>query len=325
MELLEKIYNRILLTESASEDEVIDALDNHKRVIINYHSKGEDNNTGARVIEVYAYGLTKAGNPCIRAFQPYGDTTTRVPSWKFFRLDRISAWQPTDQTFTRPADFYYKNLGEFNPQGDETMSVVYKIANFDNDTTVSDTQNSDPKTKEDVYKTSTETNMERFKQQTDNPITLSDIKANDAFKQLDTKPNPNGEPKTKEDVTKPYTPNDTGKTQQQMPTKEIPSQPQSDRTPREKTPEEKENELEKLRNILKDNPMSLSDLSKRMKEQPQQTRWQDVFDDQAENDLQKMQRNDMRNQRRRDNRWNKSVDTRPLGNRKGSLNRAFEK
>ena len=43
MELLERIYNSLLLTESVSVDEVNDALDNHKRVIINYRSKIQKN------------------------------------------------------------------------------------------------------------------------------------------------------------------------------------------------------------------------------------------------------------------------------------------
>ena len=150
MGLLERIINKILLEESVSADDVSQAIDNHNRVIINYHSKGKNNNTGARVIEVYAYGLTKAGNPVIRAFQPYGDTTSRVPSWKFFRLDRITAWKPTKQQFNRPADFYYKGLGEFNPNGDETMSTVYKIAKFGDDSNKpQETPNSEPKTKAD--------------------------------------------------------------------------------------------------------------------------------------------------------------------------------
>lgn len=306
MELLERIYNSLLLTESVSVDEVNDALDNHKRVIINYRSKGEDKNTGARVIEVYAYGLTKAGNPCIRAFQPYGDTTSRVPSWKFFRLDRIIEWKPTEQTFDRPADFYYKNLGNFNPNGDETMSVVYKVAKFGNDQIPQVSVNDDPKTKEDVYKTDSETRMERLRQQLNNPIKLSDIKLGDAFKQAKPTPKPTGEPKTKEDV---YT---TSKTQPLT---------QNNPNTTEKKPEEKQNNLDRLRNILKDKqPISLSDLNKKMKEEPQERKWQDVFSQEAEKDLEQMNKNDAINQRRRDNRWQKSADSRPL-HRKGSLNR----
>ena len=306
MELLERIYNSLLLTESVGVDEVNDALDNHKRVIINYRSKGEDKNTGARVIEAYAYGLTKAGNPCIRAFQPYGDTTSRVPSWKFFRLDRIIEWKPTEQTFDRPADFYYKNLGNFNPNGDETMSVVYKVAKFGNDQIPQVSVNDEPKTKEDVYKTDSETRMERLKQQVNNPIKLSDIKIGDAFKQAKQTPKPTGEPKTKEDV---YT---TSKTQPLT---------QNNPNTTEKTPQEKQDNLDRLRNILKDRqPISLSDLNKKMKEEPQERKWQDVFNQEAEKDLEQMNKNDAINQRRRDNRWEKSADSRPL-HRKGSLNR----
>lgn len=263
-----------MLNESVSEDEINDAIDNHKRVIINYHTKGEDKNTGARVAEVYAYGLTYGGNPVIRVFQPYGDTTTRVPGWKFMRLDRISAWQTTEQTFDTPANERYPGLGDFNSFGDKTMLVVYKIASFGNEQITNDNNPKEPKTKEDVYKTDTENNSEENNQNQEIPQTNN--------------------------------------------------QPKIDRIPKEKTPEEKEKELDKLRNILKDKPISLSDFNKKMKE-PQQTKWQDVFDDEAEKDLQQLHKNDMRNQRRRDNRWQKAVDSRPLGNRKGSLNRAFEK
>ena len=313
-----------MLRESVDINDINDAIDNHKRIIINYHTKGEDNNTGARVVEVYAYGLTKAGNPVIRCFQPYGDTTSRVPSWKFFRLDRISEWQPTEQVFSRPADFYYKNLGEFNPNGDETMSVVYKVANFGNENTISSPKFNEPKTKEDVYKTDSEYRMERLKQQTDNQIKLSDIKVKDAFKQMDAKPQPTNEPKTKEDVYKTDTEKDLEQQRQKLQNTQKIDLTQFDRKTNDKTPEEKQKELDKLRKTLSDKPISLSDLSKKMKEEPQQTKWQDIFDDQAENDLEQMHNNDIINQRRRDNRWQKSADSRAL-NRKNSLNRAFEK
>ena len=274
MKLLENILKRIFLTESVSESDVNDAIDNHKRVIIDYQSKGDPSNSGARVIEVYAYGLTKAGNPVIRAFQPYGQTTTRVPSWKFFRLDRISEWKPTEQTFDRPADFYYKGLGDFNPNGDETMSVVYKIAKFGEENI--NTNNSQPKTKEDVYKTDTEYKMERLRQQLNNPIKLSDIKNGDKFKQPTLKEPENNGPKTKQDVTKPANEPELFKTDTERNMERLRQQlnnpkkidlSQFDRKPRQKTPEEQKKELEKLRQTLKDNEnITLSDLNKKMNE-----------------------------------------------------------
>lgn len=303
MKILENIFKKLMLKESVDANKVEDAIDKHERIIIFYHTKGEDKNTGARVIEVYAYGLTKAGNPCIRAFQPYGDTTSKVPSWKFFRLDRITEWEQTGQIFNRPADFYYKNLGEFNPNGDETMSVVYKIAKFGDEQQTNDTTPSEPKTNQDVFKTDSETNMERLRQQVNNPIRLSDIKVGDAFRQAGQKRQTTPtEPKTNQDIHKDAE-TEVGK----------------ENKPTEKTPEDKQKELDKLRRTLSDKqPITLSDLNKKMKEEePQQ---QNTFDAQAERDLEQMRKNDLRNQRRRDNRWQKSADSRPL-HRKGSLNR----
>ena len=171
--MLSELLREILLEESVSVEDITDAIDNHTRVIMNYNStRGEGNNTGPRVVEVYAYGLTKAGNPVIRAFQPYGDTTSRVPSWKMFRLDRIDNWNPTNQTFNRPASDYYKGLGDFNPNGDNTMSIVYKVTKFDS--------NNDNNSNE-VFKTNTEKNLERLRQQLDNPINIEDLKNQQAI------------------------------------------------------------------------------------------------------------------------------------------------
>ena len=201
--MLTELLQEILLKESVSVNDIDDAMDNHKRVIINYHSKGEDIATGARVIEVYAYGLTKAGNPVIRAFQPFGDTTSKVPSWKFFRLDRISAWQETNQTFNKPASEIYRGLGDFNPNDDRTMSIVYKITTFgDDEKELSNiVSKTNPKLKSNLFKTDTEKNMERLKQQVINPIKLSDIKTKNGFKNISEPSNDTG-PKLKQQTSK---------------------------------------------------------------------------------------------------------------------------
>lgn len=178
---LRELLQEAILEESASVEDVTSAIDNHNRIIINYHSKGKEEADGARVIEVYAYGVTKAGNPVIRAFQPYGDTTSRVPSWKFFRLDRIVEWRPTEQKFSHPASDYYKGLGEYNENGDRTMAMVYKTATFgdddvvDNDTLKNIADAGVPKLKPEIEKTETEKRMERLRQQVANPIKLSDL------------------------------------------------------------------------------------------------------------------------------------------------------
>lgn len=167
MNLFEKIYKQILLESTISVFDIEDAIDKHKRIIISYKTKGEDKNTGPRAIDIYAYGITKAGNPCIRAFQPFGDTTTTVPHWKLFRIDRIISWKDTNQQFERTS-----NTNNFNEVDDKTMADVYKIAKFDDGM------------EDGVYKTSTEKAMGRLKQQLDNPITLDDMKKKDSFGKL---------------------------------------------------------------------------------------------------------------------------------------------
>ncbi len=131
MNLLLEIYNKIILNESVSSNSVTDSIKNKYRVTINY--EGDPSHgvaPGLRTIEVYAYGLTKAGNPVIRAYQPYGDTVSTVPNWKFFRLDRIKTWKPTYALVTQPAP-------GFNPNGDKSMSEVYTVADFNQTTDIS--------------------------------------------------------------------------------------------------------------------------------------------------------------------------------------------
>lgn len=175
MTLLEHIFRELLEESTVSPIEIGSAIDNRHRVIINYHSKGKDEHTGARVIEVYAYGQDKNSHDVIRAFEPYGDTTTIVPHWKFFRTDRISSWKETGQTFNHPPSPKY---GKFNPNGDKTMVTVHKIVSFKNaevpqvDNATNPKQTSGEKSF-DVGKS----NLELLK----SPITMDMLKTSKAF------------------------------------------------------------------------------------------------------------------------------------------------
>lgn len=152
MNLLKQIINEMLLLEDVSINDINSAIDKHERIIIDYRSV-EDEDAGPRVVEVYAYGLTQKGNPVIRGFQPYGNTMTKVPAWKFFLINGIYNWKPTGQIFTEPAKL-------FNSNGDKSMSVVYKIASFD---------------KDEIYKTDTEKHIARLQNQINNPINIADL------------------------------------------------------------------------------------------------------------------------------------------------------
>lgn len=169
--MLSDLLEQILLEESVSPDEISDAIDFHTRVIINYEAKEAEQANGARVIEVYTYGTTSADNAVIRAYQPYGDTSSKVPSWKYFLIDGITSWETTKQTFDEPAP-------GFNPNGDRLMKTIYKIATFGNQQTLNTNNGSSgPILKPDVYKTDTERGMARLKNQVENPITLSQLQS----------------------------------------------------------------------------------------------------------------------------------------------------
>lgn len=116
-----------ILTESINAGKAGDAIRNRHEVKITY--EGDDG--GERIIQPVAYGLSKAGNMVLRAFQPYGTTKTKVPHWKMFRLDKINTWkQLRDRIFTEPPG-QFSAEGKFNPNGDEAMSEVYLVANFE--------------------------------------------------------------------------------------------------------------------------------------------------------------------------------------------------
>lgn len=191
MGFFSEIVESILLTEGVPVGKVNDAIDRTYEVEINYRTDGKDEATGKRVIQPVAYGLTKAGNPVIRAFQPYGDTTSKIPSWKFFRLDRIIGWKPKfKQKFTEAPPGMHNADGNFNPNGDKTMSVVYNIAQFGNKKQRPNTQvadNGGPVEKDKLKKkhysykdNETIKKLDGLKKQLENPVYISDIIKKDA-------------------------------------------------------------------------------------------------------------------------------------------------
>lgn len=170
--LLEQVLNE----SAATPDKITKAMDDHSKIIVTYTpvTKGREHATGPRLIGIFAYGQTKSSNDCVRVYEYAGDTATFVPGWKLLRLDQFKSWKPTGQTFNEPPDT------RFNPNGDETMSVVFKVTQFGNNVDTKDNEKG-PKTSDDLFLTDTEkklkANRERLKNQFENPITVSDFKA----------------------------------------------------------------------------------------------------------------------------------------------------
>ena len=120
--LKEILAEAFLIREDASVDDINIAVNNMHPATITYNGPSGEG-LGKREIYPVAYGLSTAGNPVVRAFQPAGDTSTDVPSWKFFRVDRINNWE-TDKS----RQFNPKNLNGFNDKGDEQMKTLYAIS-----------------------------------------------------------------------------------------------------------------------------------------------------------------------------------------------------
>ena len=101
----------------------INAAINNKNEVIIYYDGDENTSKGKRNVEVYANGISLAGNPVIRAYQLRGDSDTIVPEWKLFRVDKISQWSVLNRRFSTPKP-------KFNPSGDKSMKSVLNIAKF---------------------------------------------------------------------------------------------------------------------------------------------------------------------------------------------------
>ena len=120
---------RVML-ESVETKPVIDAIQNRYRVKIKY-SDEHNNAPGQRIIEPYAFGLSKSGNPVLRAFQYNGDSLRGIPQWKLFRLDRITSWIPTKSVFELQPNEQGYGAPNYNENGDKAMSNVIAQVKFD--------------------------------------------------------------------------------------------------------------------------------------------------------------------------------------------------
>ena len=127
------IYNTLkeLILEAIDRSKVEDAIEKKRRIRIYYAGENGDV-SGYRNIEPYVFGLSKAGNPIIRAWQINGVTDSESPMWKTFRLDKITDWRPyPNYFFDTPRDRYgTSSAPEYRENGDDSMTIIYKQAKF---------------------------------------------------------------------------------------------------------------------------------------------------------------------------------------------------
>ena len=122
-----------LITEAASIDDIKKSIE-QKQVCSIYYEGDEPGGRGLREIEPVALGRSKAGNMVLRGWDRTGASHTAykgeqpLPSWRLFRVDKISMLKPTRENFTQAQPGY-------NFNGDKSMTQVILIAKFDNTTT----------------------------------------------------------------------------------------------------------------------------------------------------------------------------------------------
>jgi predicted DNA-binding transcriptional regulator YafY len=117
-----------VIVEIASIENVIDCIKNRKKCII-YYDGDEPGGKGLREIEPVAFGISKAGNKVLRAWEVEGSShrgylgKRPMPGWRLFRLDKILSLKPT-------ADFFDEIRPNFNRNGDKSMNSVIIVSKF---------------------------------------------------------------------------------------------------------------------------------------------------------------------------------------------------
>lgn len=122
--LFENIVRKsYILKEDAQIDRISGAVTGMHPIILKYNDKQGGDGKNKRVVYPVAYGISTAGNPVIRAFQKQGSTKTSSPSWKLFRLDRVSSMRVVNSRTFNPEE-----LVGFRSDGDEQMTTLYCIS-----------------------------------------------------------------------------------------------------------------------------------------------------------------------------------------------------
>ena len=107
-----------------------DVIDGNFRTRILYQGETESK-ASWRFVDIYALGTSKAGNEVIRGYQAFGYTTTAIPKWKLFRVDRIKQMITTKLHYgNKPISDYSGSIPAYNKHGDKSMSIVHKNKKF---------------------------------------------------------------------------------------------------------------------------------------------------------------------------------------------------
>lgn len=111
--------------ELSKEEKLQFAIENCRRIRINYDDKKGGKGKNTRYLLPLVYGITKNGKKAIRAFQTFGSTKRGVPKYKLFLVDNIGQ---VDIGKIKYYDYEQQLLNTgFNDSGDKGFSEIYSI------------------------------------------------------------------------------------------------------------------------------------------------------------------------------------------------------
>ena len=121
-----ELYNlaESLILEVAAKGDVMNAMRKRRIVELYYDDDEDPGGKEKRFVQMYCYGISKAGNEVVRVYQVGGDTKTIQPGWKLFRTDRIDRMKVLGGTFDEAKPL-------FNPTGDKDMIKINYIIKFE--------------------------------------------------------------------------------------------------------------------------------------------------------------------------------------------------
>lgn len=119
----------IIITDSnvAKRDNIIAAIEGRYYVTLFYDDESGEGCTGARTVQVCAYGYhTGTGNECFRAYQWSGDTHTEDGQWKMFLTKRCISFRLMTEAerWEEPPALYHMNDKDMSPVVAQYQEVV---------------------------------------------------------------------------------------------------------------------------------------------------------------------------------------------------------
>lgn len=123
-----KDNDNITVQKTIISDTIPDIMHNHILAQLSYDDKQENPHKGYRQVAIVAYGYTKKGNRCFRAYELFGDSRSAsegiepLPSWRLFLEERVDSLKAMTGTEPYSAEWLGSLSPRYNWDGDRSMN-----------------------------------------------------------------------------------------------------------------------------------------------------------------------------------------------------------